>query len=51
MNHAFIYNLFDHEVKDREAKQLMLKMKLAKFPLNRDLDSYDFTFASGISVT
>jgi DNA replication protein DnaC len=47
----FIYNLFDHEVKGREAKQLMLKMKLAKLPLNHNLDSYDFTFASGLSAT
>jgi DNA replication protein DnaC len=47
----FIYNLFDHEVKGREAKQLMLKMKLAKLPLNHNLDCYDFTFASGLSAT
>lgn len=47
----FIYNLFAHEVKGREAKQLLLKMKLAKLPLNHDLEHYDFAFASGLSAT
>jgi DNA replication protein DnaC len=47
----FIYNLFAHEVKGREAKQLLLKMKLAKLPLNYELEHYDFTFASGLSAT
>lgn len=47
----FVYNLFAYEVKGREAKQMMLKMKLAKLPLNHDLSNYDFTFASGLSAT
>ena len=47
----FIYTLFAHEVKGREAKQLLLKMKLAKLPLNHDLEQYDFAFASGLSAT
>jgi DNA replication protein DnaC len=47
----FIYNLFSEEVKGREAKQLMVKMKLARLPVNHDLDNYDFKFASGLSAT
>ena len=47
----FTYNLFSYEVKGREAKQLMLKMKLARLPLNHDLETYDFNFASGLSAT
>jgi DNA replication protein DnaC len=47
----FIYNLFAEEVKGREAKQLMMKLKLAKLPVNHDLDNYDFTFTSGLSPT
>lgn len=46
-----IYNLFSHEIKGREAKQLLMKMKLAKLPVNHDLENYDFTFASGLSPT
>jgi DNA replication protein DnaC len=48
---AFIYNLFSEEVKGREAKQLMMKLKLAKLPVNHDLDNYDFNFTSGLSAT
>ncbi|MBE0655254.1 MAG: ATP-binding protein, partial [Bacteroidales bacterium] len=47
----FTYNMFSYEVKGREAKQLMLKMKLARLPLNHNLEVYDFNFASGLSVT
>jgi DNA replication protein DnaC len=47
----FIYNLFAHEVKGREDKQLMIKMKLAKLPLNHNLECYNFAFASGLSAT
>ncbi len=46
----FTHNLFSYEIKGREAKQLTLKMKLARLPLNHDLDSYDFNFASGLSA-
>jgi hypothetical protein len=35
----FTHNLFSYEIKGREAKQLTLKMKLARLPLNHDLDS------------
>ena len=47
----FIHNLFAYEVKGREAKQLMMKMKLARLPVNHDLETYDFNFASGLSTT
>jgi len=47
----FIYNLFAEEVKGREAKQLQLKLKLAKLPVNHDLENYDFNFTSGLSAT
>jgi DNA replication protein DnaC len=47
----FIYNLFAEEVKGREARQLMLKLKLAKLPVKHDLENYDFNFASGLSAT
>lgn len=47
----FIHNLFAYEVKAREAKQLLIKLKLAKLPLNHDLQNYDFNFTSGLSPT
>jgi DNA replication protein DnaC len=47
----FIYNLFAHEVKGREAKQMMMKMKLARLPINHELETYDFNFAYGLSAT
>ena len=47
----FIFNLFAHEVKGREAKQLMMKMKLARLPVTHDLEAYDYHFASGLSAT
>ena len=47
----FIHNLLAEEVKGREAKQLMMKLKLAKLPVNHDLENYDFTFTSGLSAT
>jgi len=46
----FTYNMFSYEVKGREAKQLALKMKLARLPINHDLEAYDFNFASGLSA-
>jgi DNA replication protein DnaC len=46
-----ICKLFSHEVKEREAKQMIIRMKLAKLPLMHDLDQYDYAFASGLSPT
>ena len=46
-----IFNLFSFEVKEREAKQLLMQMKLAKLPLVHDLDKYDYSFVSGLAPT
>ncbi|OYX11987.1 MAG: ATP-binding protein [Algoriphagus sp. 32-45-6] len=46
-----ICKLLSHEVKEREAKQMIIRMKLAKLPLMHDLDQYDYAFASGLSPT
>ena len=46
----FTHSLFSYEIKGREAKQLTLKTKLARLPLNHDLEAYDFNFASGLSA-
>lgn len=47
----FLYNLFCYEVQEREAKQRVLRMKLAKLPLNHDLEQYDYSFTSGLVPT
>ncbi|MPL99412.1 IS21 family transposase ISBf1 [bioreactor metagenome] len=46
-----IFNLFSYEVKEREAKQLLMQMKLARLPLVYDLEKYDYAFVSGLSPT
>lgn len=46
-----VFNLFSYEVKEREAKQLLLQMKLARLPLVYDLEKYDYAFVSGLSPT
>ena len=47
----FIYNLFTEEIKGREARQLTVKLKLARLPLSHDLDNYDHRFDAGLSAT
>jgi len=47
----FLYNLFTEEIKGREARQLTVKLKLAKLPLSHDLDNYDHRFNAGLSTT
>jgi DNA replication protein DnaC len=47
----FIYNLFNEEIKGREARQLTVKLKLARLPLSHDLDNYDHRFDAGLSAT
>ncbi len=47
----FLFHLFSYEVKERDIKQEILRMKLARLPLNHDLDPYDFAFSSGLSPT
>ena len=46
-----VYNLFSHEVKEREAKQMVIRMKLAKLPIMHDLNQYDHAFTAGLSPT
>lgn len=47
----FLYHLFSYEVRERDVKQEILRMKLARLPLNHDLDQYDFAFSTGLSST
>ncbi|MFZ2794331.1 MAG: IS21-like element helper ATPase IstB [Prolixibacteraceae bacterium] len=47
----FLYNLFTEEIKGREARQLTVKLKLAKLPLSHNLDNYDHRFNAGLSAT
>lgn len=47
----FLFNLFAYEVKERDSKQELLRMKMAKLPLNHDLNMYDFNFTSGLNPT
>jgi len=47
----FIFNLFAYEVKERETKQQLIRMKLAKLPPIHDLADYDYSFAAGLSPT
>jgi len=44
-----IHNMFAYEIKERDHKQCLLRMKIARLPLNHDLERYDFRFATGIS--
>jgi DNA replication protein DnaC len=47
----FVFNMFSYEVKEREAKQLLLRLKLSKLPIKHDLAEYDHSFASGLTPT
>lgn len=47
----FVYNLFSEEISGREAKQLTVRLKLARLPLSHDLDQYDYLFAAGLPAT
>ncbi len=44
-----IHNLFAFEIRERDHKQRLLRTKIAKLPLNHDLEQYDFQFSSGLS--
>ncbi len=46
-----IFNLFSFEVKEREAKQLLMQMKKPNFHWVHDLDKYDYSFVSGLAPT
>lgn len=47
----FLFNLFSYEVRERDVKQEILRIKLARLPLNHDLDQYDFAFSAGLGPT
>jgi DNA replication protein DnaC len=47
----FIHNIFSFEIKEREAKQKVMRMKLASLPIHHNLENYDYNFSSGISPT
>jgi DNA replication protein DnaC len=47
----FLFHLFTYEVRERDVKQEILRMKLARLPMNHDLDQYDYTFSSGLNPT
>lgn len=47
----FIHSIFSFEIKEREAKQQVMRMKLARLPIQHNLDNYDHNFSSGISPT
>lgn len=44
-----IHNLFAFEIRERDHKQRLLRMKIAKLPLNHDLERFDFNFSAGLS--
>ncbi|MPM48480.1 IS21 family transposase ISBf1 [bioreactor metagenome] len=44
-----IHHLLAFEIRERDDKQRQLRMKIAKLPLNHDLDAYDFRESPGIS--
>lgn len=46
-----IHNLFAFEIRERDCKQRLMRMKIARLPPSHDLDTYDFQFSSGISPT
>jgi DNA replication protein DnaC len=47
----FLFRIFGYEVRERDNKQEQLRMKLAKLPMNHDLDNYDYTFSTGLNPT
>jgi len=47
----FLFHLFSYEVRERDVKQEILRIKLARLPLNHDLDRYDFAFSTGLGPT
>lgn len=47
----FLHRVFGYEVSERDKKQEMIRIKMARLPMNHDLDNYDYTFASGLNPT
>jgi len=47
----FLSLVLELEVKGREEKQRLLRLKAAKLPLAHNLDMYDYSISNGLSVT
>lgn len=47
----FLHQVFGYEVTERDKKQEIIRTKMARLPMNHDLDNYDYTFASGLNPT
>lgn len=47
----FLHNLFAFEVKERDSKQELLRMKMARLPLDHDLEHYDYSYTTGLNPT
>ncbi len=47
----FLHRVFGYEVSERDKKQEIIRIKMARLPMNHDLDNYDYTFASGLNPT
>jgi hypothetical protein len=37
----FLHRILSHEVSARDKKQEMIRIKIARLPMNHDLDNYD----------
>lgn len=46
-----LLTVLEAEVKSREEKQLLQRMKAARLPLSHDLDKYDFSNPNGLTPT
>ena len=46
-----LLTVLEAEVKSREEKQLLQRMKAARLPLSHDLDKYDFSNPKGLTPT
>ena len=47
----FLRHILEMEIKGREEKQRLLRLKAARLPLVHNLDQYDHSISNGLSVT
>ena len=47
----FLSHILEMEIKSREEKQRLLRLKAARLPLAHNLDQYDHSISNGLSVT
>ncbi len=50
-NDDFLLDVLERKVATRKERQLIIRQKLAKLPMNHDLDRYDYSRSNGLSVT